>query len=155
MEINKWPTTPFSGCEPAVQLSHNSRVLGGWLAPLMANVGQSVQSGHYVSMYRARRWHPALGAFAQHDLSAHMRCDHCKYEFDTVALKAKQGTQVICPSCGETTTVRYSFADSLKDFTSLKQFGTALDSPDYVLIVQLVGRAFKSQADSTRAVLSD
>jgi NAD-dependent SIR2 family protein deacetylase len=48
-----------------------------------------------------------------------MRCDHCKHEFDTVALKAKQGTQTICPSCGEMTTVRYSFTDSLKDFHGL------------------------------------
>src|SRR5258707_586104 len=28
------------GCEPAVQLSHNSEVLGGWLAPLMEIVSK-------------------------------------------------------------------------------------------------------------------
>jgi len=63
-----------------------------------------------------------------------MRCDHCKYEFDTVALKAKQGTQVICPSCGETTTVRYSFADSLKDF-----HGFLVRDPKYVSTPHLLG----------------
>jgi len=63
-----------------------------------------------------------------------MRCDHCKYEFDTVALKAKQGTQVICPSCGETTTVRYSFADSLKDF-----HGFLVRDPKYVSTSHLLG----------------
>jgi hypothetical protein len=44
-----------------------------------------------------------------------MRCDHCENEFDTVALKAKQATQIICPACGVSTIVRYSFRDSLKD----------------------------------------
>jgi hypothetical protein len=34
-----------------------------------------------------------------------------------------------------------------KCFTSLKQFGTALDSPDYTRIVQLVGQAFQKMAD--------
>lgn len=56
-----------------------------------------------------------------------MRCDHCKYEFDTVALKANQGTQVVCPSCGKATTVRYSLKDSLKDF-----HGFLVRDPKYV-----------------------
>jgi len=32
------PTTPCSGCEPVGQLTHNSEILGGWLAPLMVIV---------------------------------------------------------------------------------------------------------------------
>jgi hypothetical protein len=44
-----------------------------------------------------------------------MKCDHCSFQFDTVALKAKQGTQIECPSCGAQTTVRYSFRDTLRD----------------------------------------
>ena len=38
-----------------------------------------------------------------------------------------------------------------KYFTSLKQFGTALDSPDYTRIVQLVGQAFGKMADKEMA----
>ncbi|MGI8966367.1 MAG: hypothetical protein ACR2H1_09825, partial [Limisphaerales bacterium] len=38
------------------------------------------------------------------------------YKFDTVTLKAKQYNQTVCPSCGKSTTVHYSFLDSLKDF---------------------------------------
>jgi NAD-dependent SIR2 family protein deacetylase len=63
-----------------------------------------------------------------------MRCDHCKHEFDTVALKAKQGEQVICPSCGKMTTVRYSFTDSLKDFD-----GFLVRDPKYVSTLRLLG----------------
>src|SRR5438552_18498301 len=33
-------TTACSGWEPAVQVSHNSRLLGGWLPPLMLIVRQ-------------------------------------------------------------------------------------------------------------------
>ena len=44
-----------------------------------------------------------------------MKCDHCKFQFDTVALRAKQGTQIECPSCGAQTRVRYSFQDTLRD----------------------------------------
>jgi len=65
---------------------------------------------------------------------ADMSCDHCNHEFDTVALKAKQGTQIICPSCGDTTTVRYSFKDSLKDF-----HGFLVRDPKYVSTPYLVG----------------
>ena len=63
-----------------------------------------------------------------------MRCDHCKHEFDTVALKAKQGEQVICPSCGKMTTVSYSFTDSLKDF-----HGFLVCEPKYVSSPRLLG----------------
>jgi hypothetical protein len=38
-----------------------------------------------------------------------------------------------------------------KYFTSLKQFGAALDSPDYTRIVQLVGQAFGQMADKELA----
>ena len=38
-----------------------------------------------------------------------------------------------------------------KCFTSLKQFGRALDSPDYTRIVQLVGQAFGKMADKELA----
>jgi hypothetical protein len=56
-----------------------------------------------------------------------MKCDHCDHEFDTVALKAKQGTQITCPSCGATTTVRYSFRDTLRDIP-----GVIRRDPKYV-----------------------
>ena len=62
-----------------------------------------------------------------------MKCDHCKHEFDTVALKAKQDTQVACPSCGEMTTVRYSFVDSLKDV-----HGFLVRDPKYVSSRRLI-----------------
>jgi hypothetical protein len=71
-----------------------------------------------------------------------MRCDHCKHEFDTVALKAKQGTQVICPSCGELTTVRYSFKDSLKDFHGLLVRDPKYASMPLSLIAYIVFGAF-------------
>ncbi|MEI8288314.1 MAG: hypothetical protein WCH99_02485 [Verrucomicrobiota bacterium] len=63
-----------------------------------------------------------------------MRCDHCQHEFDTVGLKAKQGAEVICPSCGELTAVRYSFKDSLKDF-----HGFLVRDPKYVSTLRLLG----------------
>ena len=63
-----------------------------------------------------------------------MRCDHCKHEFDTLALKAKQGELVDCPSCGKMTPVRYSFTDSLKDF-----HGFLVRDPKYVSKPHLVG----------------
>ena len=44
-----------------------------------------------------------------------MKCEHCGYKFNTIALKAKQGTQTICPACNKSTTVYYTFLDSLKD----------------------------------------
>ena len=56
-----------------------------------------------------------------------MKCEHCGFEFDTVALKARQGTATICPSCGKATTVRYSFWDSAKDF-----HGFLVRDPKYV-----------------------
>ena len=56
-----------------------------------------------------------------------MRCDHCGHAFDTVALRAKQGTETLCPSCGKMTGVHYSFADSLKDF-----HGVLVRDPKYV-----------------------
>ncbi len=56
-----------------------------------------------------------------------MKCDHCQYEFDTVALKAKQNTQITCPSCGALTTVRYSLCDQLRDFP-----GVLRRDPKYV-----------------------
>jgi hypothetical protein len=42
-------------------------------------------------------------------------------------------------------------AQARKYFTSLKQCGTALDSPDCLSLVQLVGRAFKKMADTELA----
>jgi ribosomal protein S27E len=48
-----------------------------------------------------------------------MKCEHCGHEFDTVALKAKQGTPVTCPSCGTTTVTKYSFRDSLRDISGI------------------------------------
>ena len=39
-------------------------------------------------------------------------------------------------------------AQARKYFTSLKQCGTALDSPDCARIVQLVGQALKKKADT-------
>jgi hypothetical protein len=39
-------------------------------------------------------------------------------------------------------------AQAQKYFTSLKQFGTALDRPDYTLIVQFTGRAYEQYADT-------
>jgi hypothetical protein len=48
-------------------------------------------------------------------------------ELDTLALRAKQGTRAVCPSCGKETTVRYSFRDSLKDF-----HGCFVRDPKYV-----------------------
>jgi len=42
-------------------------------------------------------------------------------------------------------------AQARKSFTSLKQCGMALDSPDNLLIVQLVGQAFKKMADTELA----
>ncbi len=56
-----------------------------------------------------------------------MKCDHCKHEFDTVTLNAKQGAQIICPSCGVSTIVRYSFRDTLKDI-----LGVVRHDPKYV-----------------------
>ncbi len=63
-----------------------------------------------------------------------MRCNHCKHEFDTVALKAKQGEQVTCPACGKMTTVSYSFTDSLKDFR-----GFLARDPKYVSTPRVLG----------------
>ena len=40
-----------------------------------------------------------------------------------------------------------------KYFTSLKQCGTALESPDYMQLVQLVGKAFEKMADTELAKL--
>jgi hypothetical protein len=56
-----------------------------------------------------------------------MKCEHCGYAFDTIALKAKQGTETVCPSCGKMTRVHYSFADSFKDF-----HGVLVRDPKYV-----------------------
>jgi hypothetical protein len=42
-------------------------------------------------------------------------------------------------------------AQARKYFTSLKQCGTALDSPDCLSVVQLVGKAFKKMADTELA----
>jgi hypothetical protein len=42
-------------------------------------------------------------------------------------------------------------AQARKYFTSLKQCGTALDSPDCLSLVQLVGKAFKRMADTELA----
>ena len=42
-------------------------------------------------------------------------------------------------------------AQARKHFTSLKQCGTALDSPDCLSLVQLVGKAFKKMADTELA----
>ncbi len=56
-----------------------------------------------------------------------MRCDHCNFRFDTVALKAKQGTRVECPLCGAQTTVRYSLRDTLSDIP-----GVIKRDPKYV-----------------------
>jgi hypothetical protein len=38
-----------------------------------------------------------------------------------------------------------------KDFMSVKQFGTALDNPDHLKIVQLVGQAYKKMSDADMA----
>jgi hypothetical protein len=38
-----------------------------------------------------------------------------------------------------------------KDFTSLKQLGAALESPDYMLLVQLVGKAIETRGDTELA----
>jgi hypothetical protein len=38
-----------------------------------------------------------------------------------------------------------------KDFTSLKQFGAALESSDYMLIVQLVGKGIEKRGDTELA----
>jgi hypothetical protein len=38
-----------------------------------------------------------------------------------------------------------------KDFTSLKQFGTALEGPESMLLVQLVGKSFVKMADTELA----
>ena len=56
-----------------------------------------------------------------------MKCEHCGFDFDTVALTAKQSTQTTCPSCGKLTTVKYSFRDSLRD-----PHGVAVRDPKYV-----------------------
>ena len=56
-----------------------------------------------------------------------MTCDHCKFQFDTVTLRAKQGTQIQCPSCGAQTTVKYSFQDTLSDIP-----GVITRDPKYV-----------------------
>ena len=42
-------------------------------------------------------------------------------------------------------------AQARKHFTSLKQCGTALDSPDCLRIVQLVGQALKKMGDAELA----
>jgi hypothetical protein len=39
-------------------------------------------------------------------------------------------------------------AQARKHFTSLRQCGTALDSPECLLMIQLVGKAFKKMADA-------
>jgi len=56
-----------------------------------------------------------------------MKCEQCGYAFDTVDLKAKQGSETLCPSCGKMTGVHYSFTDSLKDF-----HGVLVRDPKYV-----------------------
>lgn len=56
-----------------------------------------------------------------------MNCDHCKFQFDTTALKAKQGTLIECPSCGAQTVVRYSLRDTLRDIP-----GVIRRDPKYV-----------------------
>ena len=38
-----------------------------------------------------------------------------------------------------------------KDFTSVKQFGAALESPNYTILVQLVGKAFEKMSDTELA----
>ena len=52
---------------------------------------------------------------------------------------------------GRDAAARGDAAQARKYFTSLKQCGTALDSPDCLSIVQLVGRAFKRLADTELA----
>jgi hypothetical protein len=42
-------------------------------------------------------------------------------------------------------------AQARKYFTSLKQCGTALDSPDRLSLVQFVGQAFKKMSDKELA----
>ena len=45
-------------------------------------------------------------------------------------------------------------AQARKYFTSLKQCGTALDSPDCLRLVQLVGQGFKKRADTELAKIA-
>jgi hypothetical protein len=44
-------------------------------------------------------------------------------------------------------------AQARKDFTSLKQFGAALETPDYMLLVQLVGKGIEKRGDIELAKL--
>lgn len=52
---------------------------------------------------------------------------------------------------GRDATSKGDAAQARKCFTSLKQCGTALDSPDRLLLVQFVGQAFKKLADAELA----
>jgi hypothetical protein len=45
-------------------------------------------------------------------------------------------------------------AKARKCFMSLKQFGTALDSTNYVLIIQLVGRGYEKMSDTGMAKMA-
>lgn len=52
---------------------------------------------------------------------------------------------------GRDAAARGDLTQARKYFISLKQFGAALDSPDYTRIVQLVGQAFGKMADKEMA----
>lgn len=54
---------------------------------------------------------------------------------------------------GRDTAAKGDAAQARKCFTSLKQCGTALDSPDSLRLVQLVGQGFKKMADTEMAKL--
>ena len=56
-----------------------------------------------------------------------MNCEHCGFKFNTIALKANQDTQTVCPACGKLTLVHYTFMDSLKDV-----HGWMVRDPKYV-----------------------
>ena len=82
----------------------------------------------------------ALRAYSEADYEAKSR------EVITELAQLKHLAKAV-EEAGRDTASKGDVAQARKDFTSLKQFGTALDSPDYVQIVQLVGRASKKMSD--------
>jgi hypothetical protein len=89
-----------------------------------------------------------------HALRAHSEADYeaKSRELLTELTHLKQLAKAV-EEAGRDAASKGDVAQGRKDFTSLKQFGTALDSPDYVLIVQLVGRASKKMADTELATI--
>ena len=83
-----------------------------------------------------------------HALRAHSEADYeaKSREVITELIQLKELAKAV-EEAGRDAASKGDVAQARKDFTSLKQFGTALDSPDYVQIVQLVGRASKKMSD--------